>query len=101
MYEGRNLTLTLTLPVVQACIAGEKEDDNMNIQLFYPNPSSNYITLTYPGSRIEITDLNGHNILSTKPRENTVSVSDLSPGLYLAIIRDGHTEIGRDGLLIH
>ncbi len=73
----------------------------MNMQLFYPNPSSKHITLTYPGSRIEITDLNGHIILSTKSGENTVSVSDLSPGLYLVIIRDGHTEIGRDKILIH
>jgi Secretion system C-terminal sorting domain len=104
------ITYTLTVTDADSCIdsdivsitvlpcrlAGnqnnQSEEDATSEQIsVFPNPASQVIQITtgsYTASKIEITDLAGRVVLSTKPQSNKVElkIADLPEGSYLVRI---------------
>ncbi len=58
---------------------------------FYPNPASNVIYFSTDVSKVEIYNLNGQSIRTTKPNGKSMDVSSLKKGVYLlkAQTKDG------------
>ena len=57
-------------------------------QVFYPNPSSNYITCTHSG-QVQIINTKGEIVVERNVAANTsINIADLETGLYLLKIQD-------------
>ncbi|MBS1778480.1 MAG: serine hydrolase [Bacteroidetes bacterium] len=83
-----------TLQMAPLSIAGNVNEDDIKI---YPNPASNYVDVnlgTANNAKFELIDMTGRNIVNTTVDGNyvRVSLSDITPGLYLA--RLSNTEKG-------
>ena len=72
--------------VQAACLTSVTELTSIQVLLLSPNPASSFITITIPqGQTIEeiiIHNQLGQKVLTTKPVNNVIDVSQLKPGIY-------------------
>lgn len=66
----------------------------------YPNPASDFITLTLPARTAQAVEIEVFNIIGNKiraeveeldARQYKISVKDFNPGYYLIVVRDAQT----------
>lgn len=87
------------------------QDDSMKANLadssapkqsveLYPNPASDFITLTLPARTAQPVEIEVFNIIGNKiraeveeigDRQFKISVKELNPGYYLVVVRDART----------
>lgn len=63
----------------------------------YPNPTTSDLTLALEKGKtymVNVYDVNGRLVISRKVDNNTLSLSDVTAGSYMATVNDGQKEIG-------
>lgn len=72
------------------------EQQEVRVLRLYPNPVSDYLQLELPKgvSEVTVTDMKGRvlKILKLKPTQTTISVEDLSSGIYLLGANNQYTQ---------
>lgn len=66
----------------------------------YPNPASTHITLSNNNYSLQLYTLQGQLILTSSTGEDEISLEGVTPGVYLATIREGEKVIGREKLIV-
>jgi hypothetical protein len=85
-FVGLNLGShkTINKKVIKNSMSSVVENASFNGYEFYPNPTSNLLTISIDGMKtIVITDLGGKTFKTIKTRENQISLEGLTPGSYI------------------
>lgn len=87
---GLSVTKYVSYVVGSNCTFGINTTSEL-IQFYFPNPTSDYVTITSNQSieKIEIHDLLGNMVLNMKTNTNKVDITNLSKGIYLITAYSG------------
>lgn len=83
-------------------IVGIDENANQysNNGFICPNPASSFVTLSNPNATLQLHTLQGQLILTSSLGETQISLEGVTPGVYVATIREGEMLIGREKLVV-